>query len=149
MTEDWIGYEEWESLAHLSEEEVERLEEEYYKGYVEGDEEEEGKEEEEGEVDEEDEEGDVDGVEEEGEEEEREGVGSEPSGDDYRPFILPKIWLMNNFFPKLIDKDSNKLWDCFQIPEHIPIRMAGKHEKCYSGRITDIGFYVSILIPLT
>jgi len=24
--------------------------------------------------------------------------------------------------------------------------MAGKHEKCYSGWITDVGFYVSIFI---
>nr|POF09604.1 hypothetical protein CFP56_54672 [Quercus suber] len=40
-TEDRMGYEERELSAHLLEEEVERLEEEYYEGYEEGDKEEE------------------------------------------------------------------------------------------------------------
>ena len=88
------------------------------------------------------------------EEGEREGVGSKPLSDDCRPFILPKIWLVNNLFLKLMDKVFNKLWDCFQIPDHIPIRMVGKHKKCYSGQITDVNFYVSIFtaglrLPLT
>lgn len=113
--EDQMGYKERKLSTHLSKEEVERLEEEYFEGYEEGDKEEEYRKKEEGEVDGEEEEGDVDREEEEeeGEEGEREGVGSEPSGDDCRPFILPKIGSVNNFLPKLTDKVFNKLWDYF------------------------------------
>lgn len=55
--EDQMGYKERKLLIHLSEEEVERLEEEYYEGYEEGDKEEEYGKKEKGEVDGEEEEG--------------------------------------------------------------------------------------------
>ena len=33
------------------------------------------------------------------------------------------------------------LWDCYQIPNNIPIRLLGNFEKCYFGKITNIGMY--------
>ena len=74
------------------------------------------------------------GEEEDGEEEDGEGDGKgfELSSDDFRPFSLPKIWSVNNFLPKLSVKMFNKLHDYFQIPSHIPLRLSGKNEKCYS-----------------
>ena len=73
------------------------------------------------------------GEEEDGEEEDGEGDGKgfELSSDDFMPFSLPKIWLVNNFLPKLSVKMFNKLHDYFQIPSHIPLRLSGKNEKCY------------------
>ena len=82
--EDWIGSLERELSAHLSGEEME------------------GEEEGEGEVDEEEDDGEEeDGEEEDGEEVDKGGEGEAmaPSspGNDYRPFILPSIWLINDF----------------------------------------------------
>jgi len=100
---------------------------------LEGEEVEEGKEEGEGDWEEEYGE-EKDGEKEEDEEEEdgvRDGKDFESSGDDFRPFILPKIWSVNNFLPKLSLKVFNKLHDRFQIPSHIPLRLSGENEKCY------------------
>ena len=38
------------------------------------------------------------------------------------------------------------LQDHFQIPDHIPIRLPGKFEKCYSGKITDVGMYEAMFV---
>lgn len=72
--------------------------------------------------------------------------GSKSSSNDFRPFILPKICSMNNFLPKLLEKVLNKLHEQFQIPNHIPLRLPGKNEKCYSEQMTDVGFYESVFI---
>ena len=102
------------------------------------------------------EEGEMGEDEEDGEErdKEREGESSESSGNDFRPFILPKIWSVNNFLPNMSKKVFNKFHVCFQIPSHIPLRIPSKNEKCYSGQKVDIGFYESVFVvglrlPLT
>ena len=51
-------------------------------------------------------------------------------------------------------KIFKNLRDRFQIPNHIPIRLPGKFEKCYFGEMEDIGMYDAILavglrLPLT
>lgn len=66
---------------------------------------------------------------------EEEGESSESLGDDFRPFILPKIWLVNNFLPKMSKKVFNKLHVHFQIPSHMPLTMSSKNEKYYPGRM--------------
>ena len=53
---------------------------------------------------------------------------------------------MNNFLPKMSVKVFNKLHDRFQIPSHIPLRLSGKKEKCYSGRTSDVSFYESVFV---
>ena len=39
------------------------------------------------------------------------------------------------------DKIFSELRVRYQIPEHIPIRLPYKNEKCYMGRTADVGMY--------
>ena len=107
---------------------------------------------------------------EEGEEEKRENDddndGDEDNSDeevldstsgaprDDRPFILPKIWTVNDFLLMMSDKVFKTLRDRYQIPENIPIRLPRKFEKCYLGKTADVGMYdamfaVRLRLPLT
>ena len=52
------------------------------------------------------------------------------------------------------DKIFSELRVRYQIPEHIPIRLPYKNEKCYMGRTADVGMYdamyaVGLRLPLT
>ena len=113
----------------------------------------------------EEEKGDTGEEEEEEEEEEREG-GDEKShveGDwsigqvdnsSNRPFILPQIWTMNDFYTTMSQKFFNTLRDHHQIPDHIPFRLPRKFKKCYSGKIADVSVYdamfaAGLRLPLT
>ena len=95
---------------------------------------------------------------EEGEGEGRESDGDNNDGDednsdeqafdstlgaprDDCPFILPKIWIVNNFLPTMSDKVFKTPRDRYQIPNDIPICLLGKFEKCYSGKIANVGMY--------
>ena len=101
------------------------------------------------------------------EDEEEEGVGESEGddkgdvkevdrqevGDGSRPFILPLIWTMNDFYPTMSPNIFNKLRDHFQIPDSILICLPRKHEKCYSRKIADVGMYdtmfaASLRLPL-
>ena len=86
--------------------------------------------------------------EEEGEEGRRgkEDEAFSSSGDDYRPFIISTIWSVNDFLSKMTNEVVSRLCPHFQIPDDIPLRMAGKREKCYFGRIADISFYEAIFL---
>ena len=75
-------------------------------------------------------------------------------GEDFKLFILLPIWSVNDFIPKMTKDIFSRLRPYFQIPDDIPIRMARKNEKCYSGKTTDVGFYEALFIaelrfPLT
>ena len=88
----------------------------------------------------------------EGDEESCEGTSGSPGGN--RPFILPEEWAINKFLPKMSDRFFNELRTRFQIPDHIPIRLTRKNEKCYIGRIADVGMYgamftAGLRLPLT
>ncbi|KAK9984165.1 hypothetical protein SO802_033690 [Lithocarpus litseifolius] len=67
-------------------------------------------------------------------------VGSSRSpGDGFsRPFILPRMWTVNDFLPKMTTNIFKDLRDRYQIPDHIPICLPGKCEKCYSGKTADV-----------
>ena len=70
------------------------------------------------------------------------------------PFILPQMWTINDFLPKMTSKIFKNLRDRFQIPDHIPIRLPEKFEKCYSVDMEDTGMYDATLVarlrlPLT
>ena len=135
LAEKRIGSLEREPSAHLLEEEMERKLDEKIEGegeyeYDKGDkEEEDGKEEKEEDSEEVDKEG------------EEEVVAPGSSGDDYRPFIFPSIWSVNDFLSKMSNRLFSNLRHYYQILDDVPIRMAGKKEKCYSGQIADVGFY--------
>ena len=98
--------------------------------------------------------------------EERESHGDNNDGDeealdstlgalgDDRPFILPKIWTVNDFLLTMSDKVFKTLRDCYKILDDILIHLFGKFEKCYSGKTTDVGMYdamftAGLRLPLT
>lgn len=75
-------------------------------------------------------------------------------GDGPKPFNLPLIWMVNDFYPIMSLKNLNKLCDRFQIPKNIPIHSPRKFEKCYSGKTADVGMYDTMFatgqrLPLT
>ena len=81
-----------------------------------------------------------------------EGVSEGPG--DNRPFILPKDWAVNKFLPRMSNKVFGELCTCYQIPDHIPIRLLEENETCYSGRTADMGMYdamfaAGLRLPLT
>ena len=87
-----------------------------------------------------------------GNEESREGTSVGPWGN--RPFILPKDWAINKFLPMMSDKVFKDLRTPYQIPDHIPIRLPRENERCYSGRIANVGMYDAMFaarlrLPLT
>ena len=47
-------------------------------------------------------------------------------GDGPRPFILPFIWTVNDFYPTMSPNVFNKLRNRFQIPNSIPICLPRK-----------------------
>ena len=63
------------------------------------------------------------------------------NGDGLRPFILPLIWTVNDFYLTMSPNVFNKLRDRFQIPDNIPIRLPRKFKKCYSGKTAGVGMY--------
>ena len=70
------------------------------------------------------------------------GESSGSAGDGHNcPFILPAIWIVNDFKPMMMTKFFNNLRDRYQIPNNIPIRLPGKYEKCYSGKTADVDMY--------
>ena len=71
-----------------------------------------------------------------------------------RPFILPTIWIVNDFKLTMTTKIFNNLRDRYQIPNNIPIRLPGKYEKCYSEKTAEVGMYDAMFaarlrLPLT
>ena len=83
-----------------------------------------------------------------------EGSSRSPGDGHTRPFILSMIWTVNDFKPTMTTKIFNNLRDHYQIPDSIPIHLPGKYEKCYSGKIADVGMYDAMFearlrLPLT
>ena len=71
-----------------------------------------------------------------------------------RPFILPLVWMVNDFYLTMSPNVVNKLCDHFRIPQNILIRLPRKFERCYSGKTTDVGLYNAMFaaclrLPLT
>ena len=70
------------------------------------------------------------------------------------PFILPQMWNVNDFLPRMTSNIFKNLRDRFQIPNHIPIYLPRKFEKCYTGETVDTSMYDTTLVaglrlPLT
>ena len=76
-------------------------------------------------------------------------------GDGHtHPFILPKMWTINDFLPTMTANIFKNLSDLYQTPDHIPIHLPEKFKKCYSSKTADIGMYdamfaVGLRLPLT
>ena len=65
---------------------------------------------------------------------------------NYRPFILPSIWLVNDFLSRMSNEVFSRLRPRFQIYDDIPLRMARKREKCCSRWTADVGFYEAVFL---
>ena len=83
-----------------------------------------------------------------------EGSLGSPGDGHTRPFILPTIWIVNDFKLTMTTKIFNNLRDRYQIPNNIPIRLLGKYEKCYSEKTAEVGMYDAMFaarlrLPLT
>ena len=83
-----------------------------------------------------------------------EGSSRSPRDGYTRPFILPKMWTVNDFKPTMMTNIFKKLRDRYQILDNIPICLPGKFEKCYSGKTADVGMYdamfaTGLRLPLT
>ena len=98
---------------------------------------EEGKEDKgEDEVDEGGEEGEDDGDEGEVDGRTLEGASSGSLGDGHsHPFILPKMWTVNDFKPTMTANIFKNLRDHYQIPDHIPIHLLGYLRRTTRGRL--------------
>ena len=105
-----------------------------------------GEEGEEEEVDKDEDEGDEGGEEEEDDEDEGEvdrrtpkgGSSGSPRDGHIHPFILPKIWTVNDFLPTMTINIFKNLRDRYQILDHIPIHLPRKF------KIADVGMYDAI-----
>lgn len=74
--------------------------------------------------------------------------------DSSRPFILPLIWMVNDFYPTMSPNIFNKFRNHLQISDSIPIRLLRKHERYYSRKTADVGMYdtmfaADLRLPLT
>lgn len=81
-------------------------------------------------------------------------VVASPSSQNFREFVLPQIWSVNEFVPKMTKDIFALLRPCFQIPDDVPIRKAEREEKCYLGNTEDVGFnkatfIAGLRLPLT
>ena len=84
--------------------------------------------------------GEVDGRASEG------GSSGSPRDGQPHPFILFKMWTVNDFKPMMTANIFKNLRDHYQIPNHIPIRLLGKFKKCYSGKTAGVGMYDAMFV---
>ena len=54
------------------------------------------------------------------------GSSRSPGSGHARPFILPQMWIVNDFLSKMTTNIFKNLRDRFQIPDHIPIHLPRK-----------------------
>ena len=99
---------------------------------------------------EEDDDSDVDGLESgsRGDSNNEENVGNANSPirsviglNDFRKFLLPLIWTVNDFNSTAKSAHFETLQHRYQIPIDVPICLPFKFEKCYYQDVEDIGVY--------
>ena len=56
-------------------------------------------------------------------------------------FVLPLMWMINDFNSTIKRKHFDTIRERYQIPDDIPIRLPFKFEKCYYCGADDIGVY--------
>ena len=69
------------------------------------------------------------------------GSSRSPEDGHTHPFILPKMWTVNDFKPTMTANIFKNLRDHYQILDHIPIRLRRKFEKFYLGKTANVGMY--------
>ena len=61
--------------------------------------------------------------------------------DGLRKFVLPLMWMVNDFNSTIKRPHFDTLWERYQIPVGIPIRLTFKFEKCYYRDAEDVEMY--------
>ena len=70
---------------------------------------------------------------------------AEPEWTVYREFVMLPEWTVNNFMSTIKEVHFKTLRAIYQIPDHIPIRLPYKSEKCYYNGVEDVGVYEQAL----
>ena len=65
--------------------------------------------------------------------------------DRLREFVMLPEWTVNNFTSTIKEVHFKTLRAIYQIPDHIPIRLPYKSEKCYYDGVEDVGVYEQAL----
>ena len=65
--------------------------------------------------------------------------------DRLREFVMLSEWTVNNFTSMIKEVHFKTLRAIYQIPDHIPIRLPYKSEKCYYDGVEDVGVYEQAL----
>ena len=82
---------------------------------------------------------------EEGSDDGDQGIKSVVGADGLREFVMLPEWTVNNFRSTIKEVHFKTLRAIYQIPEHIPIRLPYKLEKCYYDGVDDVGVYEQAL----
>ena len=73
------------------------------------------------------------------------GIKSIVGADGLREFVMLPEWTVNNFKSTIKEVHFKTLKAIYQIPDHIPIRLPYKSEKCYYDGVDDVGVYEQAL----
>ena len=65
--------------------------------------------------------------------------------DGLREFVMLPEWTVNNFTSRIKEVHFKTLRAIYQIPDHIPICLPYKSEKCYYDGMDDVGVYEQAL----
>ena len=65
--------------------------------------------------------------------------------DGFREFIILPLWMVNNFISTIKESHFKMLMEKYQIPDHIPLRLPYKSEKCYYKSVEGIEVYEKML----
>ena len=82
---------------------------------------------------------------EEGSDDGEQRIESIMGADGLREFVMLPEWTVNNFTSTIKEVHFKTLRAIYQIPNHIPIRLPYKSEKCYYDGVDDVGVYEQAL----
>ena len=72
-------------------------------------------------------------------------IKSVVGADGLKEFVMLPEWTVHNFTSTIKEVHFKKLRAIYQIPDHIPIRLPYKLEKCYYDGVEDVGVYEQAL----
>ena len=82
---------------------------------------------------------------EEGSDDGDQGIKSVVGADGLREFVMLPKWTVNNFRSTIKEVHFKTLRAIYQIPDHIPIYLPYKSEKCYYDEVDEVGVYEQAL----
>ena len=72
-------------------------------------------------------------------------IKSVVGADGLREFVMLPEWTVHNFTFTIKEVHFKTLRAIYQIPDHIPIRLPYKSEKCYYDGVDEVGVYEQAL----